>query len=274
MQDIVITLIQSNLQWEDTDANLLNFTRKIDLIKDDSDIIILPEMFSTGFTMNPEKCAEDMNGRTINWMKQQAKNKNAVILGSVIIKESISEQRIKNNKQLFYNRLIWMQPDGSYSKYDKRHLFRLGKETEFYKPGKEILITKWKGWKFRPLVCYDLRFPVWSRNKMVGNEYEYDCLIYIANWPKSRVYAWKSLMVGRAIENQAYALGVNRIGEDGNGVPHNGDSIAVDYKGNILHQFKSGEEEIITMKLSYVELINYRKKFAFGLDWDNFRIEG
>jgi omega-amidase len=285
MNDIKITLIQSELYWEDIDRNLENFSQKIQKIEDNPDIILLPEMFNTGFTMNPEKCAEEENGKSLQWLKNAAKEKNCSIVCSLIIKEA-TQYPIPNTR--YFNRLIWMNSDGSYSKYDKRHLFRLGKETKYYTPGKEILITELKGWKFRPLICYDLRFPVWSMNRLIDREesvssfqppassfysYDYDCLIYISNWPKSRSYAWKQLLIARGIENQSYAIGLNRIGNDGNGVQHSGNSLAVDYKGNIIYEFKPDMEEIQTVILSYDEMAEYRKKFAFGLDWDKFSIQ-
>jgi omega-amidase len=273
---INITLVQSELYWEDIDRNLTNFSEKLHNIKDNPDIILLPEMFNTGFTMSPGKYAEEENGRTMQWMKKAAKEKDCTIVGSLIIKENAQN----------LNRLIWMNKDGSYSKYDKRHLFRLGKENIYYSPGKDILIAELKGWKFRPLICYDLRFPVWSRNKIsnqssvVSNQsndlrlktYDYDCLIYISNWPKSRTYAWKSLLIARAIENQSYAIGINRIGEDGNGVAHSGESLVVDYKGEIISELLTDAEDIKTVNLSYDELAEYRKKFAFALDWDKFTV--
>lgn len=277
MEDIKLTLIQSDLIWEEIDRNLSNLDIKISSIKEDTDLVILPEMFSTAFTMNTEKFAEEVHGKTIEWMRKHASEKQCVIVGSLIVRENNS----------YFNRLIWMKKEGSYEKYDKRHLFRLGNENLYYTPGNEILITNLKGWKFRPLVCYDLRFPVWSKNKLIDKKnettelrlttydysYEYDCLIYIANWPSGRKNAWKSLLVARAIENQVYAIGVNRIGKDGNGVSHSGESIAVDYSGKIIYEFKSDVEEIKTIKLSYNDINTYRKYFAFGLDWDKFNIE-
>ncbi len=270
MEDINITLIQSDLKWENIEKNLINFDKKISSINEDTDLIILPEMFNTAFTMNHEKCAEDKNGRTIEWLKKHAFEKQCVITGSIIIREN----------DTYYNRLIWMNKDGTYFKYDKRHLFRLGKEDQHYTSGNEILITELKGWKFRPLICYDLRFPVWSKNKLNVShlenvkhfEYEYDCLIYIANWPIPRINAWKSLLVARAIENQAYVIGVNRVGKDGNGIDHSGVSMAVDYSGKIINEIEANIEDIRTITLSYDYLNKYRQHFSFGVDWDSFTI--
>lgn len=283
--NIKVTIIQSELYWEDIDRNLGNFEHKINNISESPDIIVLPEMFNTGFTMHPDKCAEDIDGRTVNWLKEQAKKKNAVIIASLIIKESNSNKLSTINEERFYNRLIWMNPDGTFSKYDKRHLFRLGKENQFYTPGSEMLITHLKGWKFKPLVCYDLRFPVWAKNKLVNSEsiinsqlsivnsFDYDCLLYLANWPSSRIHAWRSLLVARAIENQSYVIGVNRIGKDGDGVAHCGDSLIIDYRGNILYDANSDVEALHTITLSLEELSQYRQKFAFALDWDKFKID-
>ena len=287
MNLIKITLIQTELFWEDTVQNLSNFSDKLEDIKEETDIIVLPEMFSTGFTMNAEKCAEAENGRTMEWMKQKAKEKKAVIAGSLIIKEDIDKINpkfeIRNPKYNFYNRLFWVEPNGKYYKYDKRHLFRLGDEQLYYTQGKEKLITELKGWKFRPLVCYDLRFPVWSKNRLnkknntndlrlTTYDYAYDCLIYVANWPLKRINAWRALLVSRAIENMSYVIGVNRIGNDGNGISHPGYSMAVDFKGNIIYECKPDTEVVETIQLSHKQLDDYRQHYGFALDWDNFTI--
>ena len=251
-----ITLIQSNLHWEDTDANLQSFEEKIASV-DDSDIILLPEMFSTGFSMKPESIAEEMNGRTLQWMIKVAVEKNVVLCGSLMIKS-------KNN---FYNRLVWVQPDGNIWIYDKHHLFSIGEENNHYTAGTKKLIIDYKGWKICPLVCYDLRFPVWSRNTQ-----NYDLLIYVANWPEKRNYAWKSLLVARAIENQCYTIGLNRVGEDGNKIYHSGDSSVIDMKGEILFQ-KSHQEAVQTVTLSKSALDDYRKEFPVLNDRDEFEIK-
>jgi omega-amidase len=203
MNDLKITLIQSNLFWENKVKNLEQFSHKIDAISEATDLIVLPEMFTTGFSMSPEKLAENVNGETVKWMKATAHKKNCVVTGSFICEEGGN----------YFNRLLWVNADGTYSKYDKRHLFSMGDENNHYATGEEKLIVKLKGWKICPLICYDLRFPVWARNT---KEASYDVLIYVANWPERRSYPWKTLLLARAIENQSYVIGSNRVGVDGN----------------------------------------------------------
>ncbi len=257
MADLKITLIQTKLHWENVEANLAMFAEKITSIKESTDLILLPEMFSTGFSMNPETLAEEMNGRAMNWMYEQAKAKNAVVCGSLIIKE--------NDK--YYNRLIWMRPDFAFSFYDKRHLFRYGEENNHYSGGHAKIIEELNGWKICPLVCYDLRFPVWSRNRE-----NYDLLLYIANWPERRNHAWKSLLVARAIENQTYVAGLNRVGDDGNNIYHSGDSSLIDYKGEIIFQ-QAKEEFVKTFTLTKEPLEAYRKEFPVLMDRDEFEFK-
>ncbi len=257
MQDLRITTIQSELYWENTGANLALFEEKIWQIKAQTDIIILPEMFTTGFTMNAPLLAEPMNLTTFKWMKQQAAQTGAVVTGSFIVKE----------KGCYFNRLIWMQPDGNYFVYDKRHLFRMANEQSVYTQGTGKLLVEWKGWKIRPLICYDLRFPVWSRNR----KNEYDLLIYIANWPAIRNMAWKSLLQARAIENLSYVVGVNRIGVDGKGMEYSGDSSIISPRGDVLWQ-KTSTEAIYTHQLSKIELDSFRAKFPADMDADAFMI--
>jgi omega-amidase len=254
-----ITLIQAPLHWEDIDANLKMFSEKIASIKEETDMILLPEMFSTGFSMNAATLAEDMNGRTLQWMKQMAAEKNCVITGSFIAKEG--------NK--FYNRLVWMRSDGSFELYDKRHMFRLADEGHTYTPGSKKIYTEIKGWKILPLVCYDLRFPVWSRRT---KQEDYDLLLYVANWPERRGHAWRQLLMARAIENQSYVAGLNRISDDGNNIYHSGDSVVHDFKGEQLSKTKPHEESVETITLSKVPLNEFRKTFAFIEDADQFTI--
>jgi omega-amidase len=257
MQDLKISLIQSGLHWESPDANMAMFEEKIWKISEQTDIIILPEMFSTGFTMNAKELAEPMNYKACKWMKQQAAQAKAVVTGSVIIKEDGK----------FFNRLLWAEPDGQLFQYDKRHLFRMAEEDRTFSAGNKKLIREVKGWKIFPLICYDLRFPVWSRN--VANEY--DLLIYVANWPQARSAAWKTLLKARAIENLSYCAGVNRVGEDGKGIIYSGDSQVISYKGEEL--FNAGDQECIhTMSLSHDELRTFREKFPADLDADKFEI--
>jgi omega-amidase len=259
MEDLRISLIQSSLHWENRDANLKMFEEKIAFIPNNStDLIVLPEMFTTGFTMNAPSNFEDMNGKTFQWMQAISRKKNCVVTGSIIIKE--------NDK--YFNRLIWMRPDGSFEIYDKRHLFRLANEDATYTSGNKRLIVELKGWKICPMICYDLRFPAWCRNQK-----DYDVLIFVANWPERRVYAWKQLLIARAIENQSYVIGVNRVGEDGSGVIHSGDSTVLDFMGKPLSNIIPHKEMIETVTLSFKELEEFRTAFPFALDADNFIIK-
>ena len=258
MENLRIAAIQSELYWEDITANLAHFEEEIAKITTNPDIIILPEMFSTGFSMNSKTLAEPMNLTTFKWMKQMAAKTNALMIGSFIASE--------NNQ--FYNRLLWMEPSGDFDTYDKRHLFRMGNENEHFSAGKNRLIRNWKGWNICPLVCYDLRFPVWSRN--VNNEY--DILIYVANWPQARAYAWSSLLVARALENQAHVVGLNRVGEDGLGLKYSGDSAIIDFNGKIIAT-ESMKSKIIEAELSRSELEAFRSKFPAYLDADDFSIK-
>lgn len=259
MQDIIITTIQTHLFWEDVQKNLEHFDEKINEIDGPVDIIVLPEMFTTGFTMNPEMLAEQHGGKGLQWMMQKSKEKNCVIVGSISVKENAN----------FYNRLYWAKPGGTYEYYDKRHLFRMGNEDEHYTPGNKKLIINYKGWKICPLVCYDLRFPVWSRNR---KDNTYDVLIYVANWPEVRSYPWKQLLIARAIENQAYVVGVNRIGEDGNQINHSGDSSIINPRGEIISQTLAHQDKLETTHLSYSYLQDFRKVFPVMLDGDDFEI--
>ena len=257
MQDLKVTIIQTALYWESIDENLEMFGQKTSQIEDETDLIVLPEMFNTAFTMSSEKLAEEMDGKTMQWMKNAAKAKNCVVVGSLIINENGN----------YYNRLIWMRTDGSYETYDKRHLFRMMDEHKYFSGGDRRIVVELNGWRICPLVCYDLRFPVWCRNKG-----DYDCLIYIANWPEARRNAWNTLLLARAIENQVYVIGVNRIGKDGNEIAFSGDSVVIDPKGQIISQTQSYQENIETVSLSYEELEDFRKKFPVDLDGDEFVI--
>ncbi len=258
MQDLKITLIQTKLFWQDKTANLKMFGEKIAAIDEQTDLIVLPEMFSTGFSMNAKELAEQNNDGTVTWLKAQAKLSKAVITGSIIIKE----------KDSYYNRLFWVRPDGTYETYDKRHLFTLANEHDYYAAGNERIIVELKGWKVCPLICYDLRFPVWSRNNT-----NYDLLIYVANWPERRSHAWKTLLLARAIENQCYVAGLNRVGDDGNEVYHSGDSAVINPMGEIISNIKPSEEIVETNNLSVEYLKKIRTKLAFLKDQDNFEIK-
>lgn len=257
MQDLRITTIQTKLIWEDVEANLTAFSNKIEGLRGQTDLVILPEMFTTGFSMQPERSAEVMGGKTMAWMAQKAAYLQAVITGSLIIQE--------NNQ--YYNRLIWMRPDGTFSTYNKRHLFTLAGEHEHYAAGSTHLLAEWKGWKICPLICYDLRFPVWSRNV-----HNYDLLLYVANWPITRSHHWKTLLTARAIENQSYTIGVNRVGKDANDLHYSGDTSVFDFAGNTLYQV-SNREAVSTLHLSHREQESFRSRLNFLPDRDSFSIE-
>ncbi len=259
MDNLTITIIQTHLFWEDIEKNLEHFNSKIASVNELTDIIVLHEMFTTGFTMNPTLLAEEHGGKGLQWMIATAKLKQCVLIGSISVKD----------KWHFYNRLYWVKPDGSYEFYDKRHLFKMGNEDKHYTAGNKKLVLDYKGWKICPLICYDLRFPVWSKNR---KENTYDVLIYVANWPQVRSYPWKQLLIARAIENQAYVVGVNRIGDDGNSIAHSGDSAIINARGELISTTKEHEDKIETVSLSYNYLKDFRLAFPVLLDGDNFEV--
>ena len=265
--DLSVTLIQTALHWEDREANLAHFSRLIDGLHAPGDLIVLPEMFTTGFSMKPNGLAEPVNGKALQWMKKTAQEKNAVLTGSVIVEE----------RGKFFNRLYWVTPQGEVLHYNKRHLFRMAGEHEQYSSETEMITPVLKGWRIRPLVCYDLRFPVWSRNRWTrsaeGLRADYDVLLYVANWPERRRHPWRSLLVARAIENQAYVAGLNRVGEDGNGISHSGDSALIDFKGETIAAAGEGKEAIVPGIFSYGDLEEFRKVFPVGMDADEFEIK-
>jgi omega-amidase len=260
MSSLTVTLIQTNLHWEDKQKNLKMFEEKINSIQQQTHIVFLPEMFSTGFSMKPEILAETMEGETIEWMKRTSAEKKVILCGSVIIKED----------DLFYNRLIWMLPNGKFGTYDKRHLFCYAGEDQHYTPGKKRFIASVNGWKINLLVCYDLRFPVWARQQTLDAP-EFDLLVYVANWPERRSHAWRTLLQARAIENQCYVVGLNRIGVDGNNINHSGDSMVVDPLGEALYH-KVNDEDVFTITLTQEHLQDVRTKFPFWKDADQFQI--
>jgi predicted amidohydrolase len=250
------------MHWEDKAANLQMLEAKINSISVPTHIVVLPEMFSTGFSMKPEVLAEPMNGPSVTWMKRMAAEKKVIITGSLIIEE---EGR-------YLNRLIWMLPNGQMGCYDKRHLFAMGEEDEHYTAGVKRFITSVNGWKIMPLVCYDLRFPVWARQQFHNAEgFEYDVLLYVANWPDRRNHAWKTLLQARAIENQCFVVGVNRVGHDGNNVYHSGDSMVCNALGEVLYH-KADDEDIFTITLQKKELETLREKLPFWKDADPFML--
>lgn len=256
LQTLKIAIIQSNLIWEDPSANRIFFHNTINEIKEQVDLLILPEMFSTGFTMNPIEVAETMQGETIQWMQTIAKSSKSAILGSLIIKEN----------DRFYNRLVFVYPTGELVKYDKKHLFTLAGEDKVYTAGHEKVIIDYNGFKICPLICYDLRFPVFSRNVEA-----FDLLIYVANWPKPRINAWDVLLKARAIENQCFVIGVNRIGTDNNQLDYIGHSQAVDFLGNSIIEPQENEGVFI-LTINKNELISTRKKLDFLSDRDAFTL--
>jgi omega-amidase len=252
-----ISLIQTSLTWEDPQANRSNFGKLINRIEA-TDLIVLPEMFATGFTMNPKVIAETMDGETVAWMKEIATEKNCAITGSLVINEGGN----------YYNRLLFVYPDGNIKTYNKRHLFSLAGEDKAYTAGSDKLIVNYKGWKICPLVCYDLRFPVFARNVE-----EYDLLLYVANWPSPRIFAWDTLLKARAIENMCYVAGVNRIGEDANGHPYPGHSRLLDCLGATVMEV-STIEGVFTVALDREKMLETRGKFGFLNDRDRFTLQG
>ncbi|ETZ22663.1 nitrilase family protein [Pedobacter sp. V48] len=258
ISNLKITIYQAYLFWENIDKNLQNLALRLSMgIKEKTDLIILPEMFNTGFSMNAASLAEEMNGKTMQWMAQTADKYDCVVTGSLIVKE--------NDK--YFNRLIWMLPDGSFSHYDKRHLFGLGDEDKTYTPGHDKVIVDLKGWKIRLAICYDLRFPVWLRNQNA----EYDILLLIASWPDKRSSHWNALIPARAIENQSYVIAANRVGHDGKEVYHSGHSQCIDPMGKTVY-YKPEDEDLYTFSIGYYDLVKTRHSFPFLRDADNFKI--
>lgn len=264
MSSLTLTLIQPDLHWEDPAANLAMLETMIRKAGK-TEVVILPEMFSTGFSMNPRQWGQTMEGETVAWMRKVAMEQKIILTGSVIIREG----------EDYFNRLIWMLPNGQYGYYNKRHLFAFAGEHEEYTPGSRRLIAQVKGWKINLQVCYDLRFPVWARQQHQDNasaEPEYDILIYVANWPERRSFAWKTLLQARAIENQCYVVGVNRVGKDGHGIEHSGDSMVVDPMGATLFTH-AGEPYIHTITLQKADLEAVREKLPFLRDRDAFSLD-
>jgi omega-amidase len=260
MSQLLVTLIQTNLHWEDKAANLQMLEEQIQEIGQPTQLVVLPEMFSTGFSMQPEKLAETMDGPSIQWMRSMAIKHKIILTGSLIIEEAGQ----------YFNRLIWMLPNGSHGHYDKRHRFAFAGEDQHYSNGNKRLIASVNGWKVNLQICYDLRFPVWARQQTTDQP-EYDLLIYVANWPERRSHAWKSLLIARAIENQCYVIGVNRVGEDGKGISHSGDSMVIDPLGEVLFS-KTKEACTHTIALNKSTVEEVRSKFPFWKDADPFQI--
>jgi len=261
MNDFTVSLVQANLHWHDPTANLEQLADLLASALPEAgltDLIVLPEMFTTGFSMEAAAHAESYPGPTLDWMQVQAARYDAVVTGSVLTRAGDS----------YYNRLLWVRPDGSHSTYDKRHLFRLAGEHEVYTAGTGRLLEEWRGWRIRPLICYDLRFPVWSRN----SPYEpYDLLLYVANWPQARAEIWRTLLRARAIENMAYTVGVNRLGTDGKGLDYSGQSALLDVYGEYLAQ-AGNLQAVLTHTLRAEPLYDLREKMPFLLDADDFQL--
>lgn len=258
MSDILqVALVQTDLSWENPDQNRKNLERKISALDAAVDLVVLPEMFTSGFTMEPEHVAETMDGETLSWLKMLAKKKEVAITGSLVIKEGAD----------FFNRMVFVQPNGQVDYYDKRHTFTLAGEDKIYTAGHQKIFIDYKGWKICPLVCYDLRFPVWSRNSD-----NYDLVLYVASWPEARMEAWDTLLKARAIENMAYCVGVNRVGTDGNNHDYSGNSAAYDVLGKRLDRIPKHKEAIEIVQLDKTALQENRSKFNFLADQDQFSI--
>ncbi|WP_367867513.1 nitrilase family protein [Pedobacter sp. WC2423] len=258
INNLKITIFQAYLFWENIDKNLQNISLRLSSgVKEKTDLIVLPEMFNTGFSMNAKELAEEMDGKTMTWMADSAARYDCVVTGSLIIKEN-------NN---YFNRMIWMLPTGEYQHYDKRHLFGMGEEDQTYTSGQDKIVVELKGWKIRLAVCYDLRFPVWLRN----NDPSYDVLLIVASWPDKRIPHWKALIPARAIENQSYVVAVNRVGHDGKEVYHSGHSMCIDAFGNTVY-YKPEDEDLYTFSINYDDLIKIRRDFPFLKDADQFKL--
>lgn len=263
MQDLKILCLQTDIVWEDPAKNRELLEIKILSHIEDHDLILLPETFTTGFPVFPSFKSETVEGESVQWMAATAKQTNAVVAGTILIEDN----------GIVNNCMVWMQPDGNFKTYDKRHVFSMAGENEEITPGQKQVIFELKGWRIKPMICYDLRFPVWSKNRMdAENNYEYDLLFYLANWPALRSYLWQQLLIARAIENLSYVIGLNRVGHDPSGNFYDGNSMVVDPKGKIIEESAEGKERAITANLSYAALVDYRQKFNVGLDWDEFAI--
>ena len=264
MQDLKILCLQSDIVSNDPQKNRELFEIKIRNHAENNDLIVLPETFTTSFHVDPKESAETLKGETVVWMQQMASKTGTVITGSLFIE--------KDGK--YFNTLIWMRPDGSFESYEKRHVFTVGGENKLVSKGSEKLIVELNGWKIAPMICYDLRFPVWSKNTITDEgSYAYDLAIYVANWPSVRNYPWEMLLIGRALENLSYIAGVNRVGYDKQGTLYSGDSMIIDPKGKVIEKADEGKERSLSAVLNYQDLKDFREKFNVGLDWDQFEIK-
>ncbi|MDD3876858.1 MAG: amidohydrolase [Bacteroidales bacterium] len=263
MQNLKINIIQSDIYWNNPSKNLKKFGNLIDKAEAETNIIVLPEMFTTGFNLQPQGDYSSLASSSLEWMQEKAAKKQAVLCGSILVEEN----------EHFYNRLFWVEPSGQYETYDKKHLFSYAGEHKVFTAGNFRKIVHYEGFNFLLIICYDLRFPVWCRNRFSNGTYAYDAIVCVANWPEVRSQAWKTLLQARAIENQAYVIGVNRVGKDINNMIHSGDSMVIDPKGEILTQFSSHEEGQKYSSINKEHLLNFRSHFMAAADWDNFEIK-
>jgi predicted amidohydrolase len=258
MQDLRVTIVQSMLHWEDAEANRAMFEAKLTSLKGTTDLVVLPEMFTTGFSMRSTELAEAMSGPTVHWLREQAAAIDAAIYGSAIITDGSA----------YFNRGLFVKPDGHVSVYDKRHLFRFASETDHYSAGKERVVVEWRGWRILLQVCFDLRFPVFARNRG-----DYDAILYVASWPEARRYPWSQLLIARAIENQVYVAGVNRVGMDGKGMHYTGDSVIIDPRGAVIGQVEPAQAGCVTVVLDGSALEDFRVKFPVAMEADDFEVK-
>ena len=271
-----IACVQSDIIARNPEENFKHLDNLFMKIQDDTDIIILPETFTTGFPAEPELFAEDENGATMTWLREKAKEKNCAICGSFITSFSqrvnkTTSQQEKSQILKFHNTFVWMNPDGSYQTYDKRHTF-MGGEKEQLCTGENLITINYKGWRIRPFVCYDLRFPVWLRNSYKDGVFGYDLAIVIANWPMQKSHIWNTLLPARAIENQAYFIGVNRVGIDHNKIPYIGETKVVNGKGRTVAEIEGDKEDILEVEIDMESLTSFRNYFTVHRDWDSFNI--
>ena len=263
MNNLNIAYIQADLKWEDKTANLQHFNELLEQVQPCTDLILLPETFTTAFPVDPKIFAETEDGPTMQWLQNQAKAKNAVICATFPLEKAGH----------YFNSLVWMRPDGSHELYFKRHTFTMGGEDKLVERGDRQLVVELNGWRIRPMVCYDIRFPVWARNRYVDGRYEYDLGFYLANFPDSRMNVWHTLLQARAIENQAYWIGVNRDGEDANDLHYSGESQVINSRGEVISKAEPYQEAVLHCTLEGEKLERFRRKFPLGPDWDAFTIE-
>ena len=262
MNNLNLTYIQANLKWEDPQGNREHFDKLLKEVPAGTDLVLLPETFNTAFPVDPKVFSETEDGPTMQWLKQKAQALNTVVCGTLLLEVDGH----------YHNSLVWMRPDGSFELYHKRHTFSMGGENQLVECGSKSLIVELKGWRIKPMVCYDIRFPVWSRNHYENGKCEYDLGIYLANFPASRMNVWDTLLLARAIENQAYFIGVNRVGDDPEEVHYSGHSQAISPKGKVISEANVDTEAVVSCVLDYEKLQNFREKFPVGKDWDSFTI--